>query len=204
MFSCNLPPAHSPEWPGSFTCHCDNTEVESGTRTESCLLYRGNIPCNTHLSLPAAEPSFSSTCSHKCMGQSRFYLVLSQKGLDAQSCFFPTELKYLELKWHRTALSLSGTGSNPRSPSYEALAGETSDRQPLGHFALPLSCTVCGSSTDRKKAGGVCIFNIQSVTKVVFIMQGPKTVHDHITSGGVLFRSYHTSCYVSLMLPTFR
>ena len=28
MFRCNLPPALSAEWPGSFTCHCGNTGVE--------------------------------------------------------------------------------------------------------------------------------------------------------------------------------
>ena len=28
MFRCNLPPAVLGEWPGSFACHCSNTEVE--------------------------------------------------------------------------------------------------------------------------------------------------------------------------------
>ena len=28
MFRCNLPPALLAEWPGDFTCHCGNTEVE--------------------------------------------------------------------------------------------------------------------------------------------------------------------------------
>ena len=27
VFSCNLPPALLPEWPGSFTCYCGNTGV---------------------------------------------------------------------------------------------------------------------------------------------------------------------------------
>ena len=27
VFRCNLPPALSAEWPGSFTCHCGNTGV---------------------------------------------------------------------------------------------------------------------------------------------------------------------------------
>ena len=29
VFSCNLPPALSAEWPESFTCYCGNTGVES-------------------------------------------------------------------------------------------------------------------------------------------------------------------------------
>ena len=34
VFICNLPPAHSAEWPGSFTCHCGNTWVGgTGTKT---------------------------------------------------------------------------------------------------------------------------------------------------------------------------
>ena len=28
VFRCNLPPALLTEWPGSFTCHCQNTGVE--------------------------------------------------------------------------------------------------------------------------------------------------------------------------------
>ena len=27
-FRCNLPPALLAEWPGSFTCHCSNTDLE--------------------------------------------------------------------------------------------------------------------------------------------------------------------------------
>ena len=86
MFSCNLPPALLAEWPGSFTCYCDNSawngyqnksqprkltpEIKMITPLLQGLefaTFQSRVWCSNHWAIPTSTNRCVACCATVCL-----------------------------------------------------------------------------------------------------------------------------------------